>query len=196
MVAVLVGDDVHLRERTALRAEPRLELVVEAEIDVDRLVQRAVERPDRARRAAAGGVDCFAEDLDTRLLELTLVGVGFGPVGVQALDRTEQTAVLPGVRVRAGLALADRLAADRTLAQSASQAGQVAEITAEEQDDGDEDKAAQPAAHREASSADTASTAVPDSTRIEVNIPSKGHVVRTPRRLIIRLVAERPLPHP
>ena len=49
VVPVLVRDDVHLRERAALGPESRLEVVVEAEIEVDRLVERAVERPDRAR---------------------------------------------------------------------------------------------------------------------------------------------------
>ena len=53
VVAVLVGDDVHLGERAALGAELRLELVEEAEVEVDRLVERAVERADRAGGAAA-----------------------------------------------------------------------------------------------------------------------------------------------
>ena len=46
VVAVLVRDDVRLRERRAPRAEARLELVEEAEVDVDELVARAVERAD------------------------------------------------------------------------------------------------------------------------------------------------------
>ena len=44
VVAVLVGDDVGLGERAALRAEALAQLVVEPEIDVHLLVGRAVER--------------------------------------------------------------------------------------------------------------------------------------------------------
>ena len=54
MVAVLVGNHVGLGERPALGPEARLQLSEEAEIDVDLLVGRAVERPHlRARGAAA-----------------------------------------------------------------------------------------------------------------------------------------------
>ena len=53
MVAVLVREHVGLRKRPALGAEPRLQLVEEAEIDVDLLVGRAVERADLRARVAA-----------------------------------------------------------------------------------------------------------------------------------------------
>ena len=54
VVAVLVREHVGLGKRAALGAEPRLELVEEAEVDVDLLVGGAVERADlRARVAAA-----------------------------------------------------------------------------------------------------------------------------------------------
>ena len=51
VVAVLVGEDVRLGERPALGAELGLELVEEAEVDVDVTVVRTVERPDRGRRS-------------------------------------------------------------------------------------------------------------------------------------------------
>ena len=47
VVPVLVGQHVRLGERPAARAELRLQLVEEAEVDVDVAVVRAVERPDR-----------------------------------------------------------------------------------------------------------------------------------------------------
>ena len=46
MVPVLVRDHVGLGERAAAGAEPRLELVEEAEVDVDVPIPRAVEGPD------------------------------------------------------------------------------------------------------------------------------------------------------
>jgi hypothetical protein len=47
MMAVLVGDDVGPRERRVFRPEPLLELREEAEIELDLLVDRAVERSGR-----------------------------------------------------------------------------------------------------------------------------------------------------
>ena len=62
VVAVLVGDDVRPGERPARGAEPRLELVEEAEVEIDRLVGRAVERPDGRGRRPAAGVDAAVVD--------------------------------------------------------------------------------------------------------------------------------------
>ena len=45
VVAVLVRDHVRLGERRLARAEARLELVEEAEVDIDELVGRTVEGP-------------------------------------------------------------------------------------------------------------------------------------------------------
>ena len=67
VVAVLVGDHVGLGERAALRAEARAQLVVEAQVDVDRLVGRAVERADGRGRAAAAGRRLAAEEARRRL---------------------------------------------------------------------------------------------------------------------------------
>ncbi len=58
VVPVLVRENVRLGERAALRSELRLQLVEEAEVDVDVAVGRAVERPDGARRDAAAGAIC------------------------------------------------------------------------------------------------------------------------------------------
>jgi hypothetical protein len=46
VVAVLVCDHVRLHERRHVDTEARLQLVEEAEVDVDELVRRAVERTD------------------------------------------------------------------------------------------------------------------------------------------------------
>src|SRR4029453_19385590 len=61
VVAVLMGEPVRLRERRPARAEPRLDLVEEAEVDVDELVPRAVEGPDLRSGEAAAGLDLVGE---------------------------------------------------------------------------------------------------------------------------------------
>ncbi len=62
VVAVLMCQHVRLRE-LALSAEPVGELVPEGHVDVDQLVQWAVERADPAvGRAAAGGHSLLEED--------------------------------------------------------------------------------------------------------------------------------------
>ena len=53
VVPVLVRQHVGLGERPTLGAEARLQLVEEAEVDVDVLVGRAVERADLGARGAA-----------------------------------------------------------------------------------------------------------------------------------------------
>ena len=55
MVADLVGDHIGLGE-LARRAEPVGKLAEEAEVDVDPVVARAIERPHRRLAAAAGGL--------------------------------------------------------------------------------------------------------------------------------------------
>ena len=62
------ASDVRLRERPARGAELRLQLVEEAEVDVDVPVGRAVERPDLGARGAAAGVDAAAEEAGLRRL--------------------------------------------------------------------------------------------------------------------------------
>src|SRR6185503_17827247 len=53
VMTVFVRDDVALGERAALRAELRLQLIEEADVEIDLLVIRAIERTGgRAGRAA------------------------------------------------------------------------------------------------------------------------------------------------
>lgn len=53
VVAVLVGDDISLRERSALRPEPLAQVLEEAEVEVDLLVIGAIERSARGLREPA-----------------------------------------------------------------------------------------------------------------------------------------------
>ena len=117
---VLVREDVRLGERAALGAELRLQLVEEAEVDVDVAVGRAVERPDGGRRDAAAGRDLPVEEPRPRGL---VVAQRLRPVRLDAVDDGDDAAVLALVRVLARAALlrelgvrrsrADRLAGER-----------------------------------------------------------------------------------
>src|SRR5690606_26410040 len=62
VVAVLVREDVKLPERAAVGAELPLELAEEAGVEVDLLVEGAVEGTDRAAGLAALGVDPAGEE--------------------------------------------------------------------------------------------------------------------------------------
>ena len=53
MMRHLVGNDIRLGEITTRRTEPRLELVEEPEIDIDRLIKRAVVGPNSGIGAPA-----------------------------------------------------------------------------------------------------------------------------------------------
>ena len=65
MVTELMREDVRLGE-VAGRLEAAVELVEEAEVDVDPLVERAVERPRRRARRAATRVRPAAEEDELR----------------------------------------------------------------------------------------------------------------------------------
>src|SRR6186713_3302956 len=62
VVAILMRDHVGLSERAAARAEPRLQLVEEAEVDVHALVGWAIERADLRTRGAAARLDLVGEE--------------------------------------------------------------------------------------------------------------------------------------
>src|SRR3954468_8931549 len=67
VVPDLVGEHVGLRE-VARRLEPPVELVEEAEVDIDPLVERAVEGAGLRAGEPAAGVDLPAEEHELRLL--------------------------------------------------------------------------------------------------------------------------------
>ena len=153
MVAVLVGEDVRLGERAALGAELRLQLVEEPEVDVDVLVVRAVERPDRGRRATAAGLDRPVEEARGRRL---VAPERLVPVRLDAVDAGEDPTVLALVRVLARLALlrevARRLARpDRLPVERAevAEAASTAEEHEREDDEENDDPAAAADPHRE-----------------------------------------------
>ena len=66
VVADLVREHVGLREVAALGAEARAQVLVEAEVDVRLLVERAVERPHRRLRHAAARLHGLAEEDELR----------------------------------------------------------------------------------------------------------------------------------
>ena len=152
VVAVLVREHVRLRERPALRAEPRLEVVEEAEIDVDALVRRAVERPDLARRRRRSRSTLAVEEgrrppagTRGRGAELAV------PVRLDAVDEADDAAVLAAFASAPVLALlrAPRSGAapgsTGTPTRSSRRAAATAAEHADEQVD-DEHRDAEPAA--------------------------------------------------
>src|SRR4029077_11422901 len=112
-MADLVGEDVGLRE-VAGRLKALLKLVEEAQVDIDLLVQGAVERPGRGAGEPAAGLNLAAEDDHLR----PLVGPARGLellrpeiLGV-ALDELDELVFLvvvraPGDGVVAGARLRD-----------------------------------------------------------------------------------------
>ena len=105
VVAVLMSDDVGLRERPALGAELRLQLVVEPEVDVHGLVGRAVERPDVGGGRAAPGFGLAGEvpRLARRVLQVR-AGELVRPVVLHAVHDADDLAL--DLRVGVGSALA------------------------------------------------------------------------------------------
>src|SRR4051812_47322080 len=101
-MAVLVCEDVRLSERAVAAAELRAELVEEAEVDVDLLVRRAVERADVGRRLAAARVRRAGEE--DRLRDRVALD-GLAPVRLDRVDVADDSAVLLRVRVGAGCTL-------------------------------------------------------------------------------------------
>ncbi len=97
VMAVLVADDVRLCERPALRAELRTQLLEEAEVEVDLLVTRAVERPDRGAGGTAAGLRTAAEQLRARrAVALPAAGEGVPPVGLDAAGGVEPPRIALG----------------------------------------------------------------------------------------------------
>ena len=184
VVAVLVAAHVWRRERSALGAEPRLELVEEVEVDVDGPVGRAVEGADlRAGEAAAGLHRAGEEHGLRRPIGPVAPLEGVRPERLQAVDDADDAAVLARVRILLGPAVADRLArrlaGERLLVEllerprAATAAGRV---DAEEQRDDDDDQAEPAAADREPTPTDGAATAdIAHLRRIEPGATAKAH---------------------
>ena len=155
MVPVLVRDHVGLRERAALRAEARAELVEEPEVDVDVLVGGAVERAHRRGGEAAAALHGLREEARAGGHVLAAAArERVRPVALDRVDVADDPAVLALVGVGARAAVLGELAVVRRrgprrlagevpeLAEAAVAAGDVAA----EEDDQQRDDEADPAA--------------------------------------------------
>ena len=90
------------------RRQARLQLVEETKVEVDVLVDRAVERPNigaGAGRNRSAGSSCTG--WSWRLIGRAALGEGVLPVGLDAVDVADDGAVLPSVGVLAGLTAGD-----------------------------------------------------------------------------------------
>ena len=182
MVAVLVREHVGLRKRPALGAEPRLQLVEEAEIDVDLLVGRAVERADLRARVAAPRLHRVG--VEDRLRGRVAAHRGL-PVGLDAVDVGDDPAVLPLVCVSACLAvLAEcrrRAGRDRLAVEAPEPAGAATPREDHVEDEDHEADDPEPTAAGEHGPAHAAAaTYVRDLRGVELGAASESHRIFLP----------------
>src|SRR3954447_10852217 len=169
VVAELMREDVGLGE-VARRLEAPVELVEEAEVDVDALVERAVERARLRARRATPGVRLAAEEDELRRLERFAGARELllpEPLGVVEDERDELDLVVfvralwHRVVARAALGnLWERAARSRDIEASASPALTGQEVD-DDRDDHPDDPAATHATHRHGKSASAAKAAHP-----------------------------------
>src|SRR5215208_1049489 len=193
VVTVLVGEHVSLSEGAAGRAEAVAQVVEETEVDVDLLVQGAVEGADvRARDAAArvgrAGEEDGLGDCVVPAVALELIR----PVGLEAVPDADDAAVLARVRCRPRLAVRPdrrgrRLARDGLVVEILERPGEVAASGehGDQEIDRERDEAQTAPADREtaARQRDPALTApVLDLRRIEAGVLPKAHRSILPRR--------------
>src|SRR5438309_8759 len=106
VVAVLVGDDVALREGPALRAEALRQLLEEADVEIDLLVVGAVERTHRSLGEPAGALRRVGvEDGLRREIRVASARELVAPILLDAVDETDDAAIVALVRVGPGLAV-------------------------------------------------------------------------------------------
>ena len=182
MVAVLVCDDVRLDERCVLCPEPP-KLVEEAEVDVDELVRRAVERPDLGVRRAAARVDLAGEEHRVDVLVLPVAAPEDAvPELLDAVNDCDDAAVLPSVRVLPGPALTVDVGRGVTLPdllvlERCKLAERVSSVREErdQQVDDEPDDAEPTAADGDSAWTDAAAADIGDLARIEGSIAAKTH---------------------
>src|SRR5438093_735884 len=110
-VAVLMRDDVALRERPRARAELRAEIGEEADVEVHLLVVGAVERTHRRNGGATGRLRRAAEEHGRRRrVRRTTPWQLRLPIRLHRVDEADDAAVVAPVRVGAGLTLRGRRA--------------------------------------------------------------------------------------
>src|SRR5581483_4223646 len=174
-MTVLVRDHVGLRERAGAGAEAGAQLVEEAEVDVDLLVDRAVERADIGCRLTAAAL-CRAGEED-RLRRRVARHRG-RPVLLHAVDVADDPTLFLLIRVaprpaRAAERLPRGLLRDGGAVQAAERpAGAVREEREEQVDDeaGDAEAAATGGDVRQADPAAAAAAHVLDLRRVQASI--------------------------
>jgi hypothetical protein len=142
VMPILVSKDVRLCEGPAARAELRLQLIEEAEVDVDVAIARTVERPGRRGRRPTAGLDATVEESRSRPFVPTK---RLRPVRLHAVDHGDDAAVIALVGVLPGLAglreLARRLPARADgLARQRSEVAEPATTSEEEERENDDDR--------------------------------------------------------
>src|SRR6185503_4787232 len=182
VVAVLVRDDISLGEGAALRAEPRVQLLEEADVEVNLLVIGAIEGTHRSLREPARALRRTSEQHSLRgQIGLAAARELIAPVFLDAVDKADDAAIVSLVGVRAGLAFLHRWRA----AHRRGCAGVVGQRIHAEKERHDEDDQAEPAAANDdrtthATAESTAPALVFYLRRIELLIPAECHV-RTQR---------------
>src|SRR5262249_33784646 len=106
VVSVLVRDDIRVGKLAALRAETRMQLVEEADIQVDLLVGRAVEGAVGGLRQTTLGLGrARIQDRVRRRVLDAAVRQLVTPVRLDAVDDAYDQTVRAGIRIGAGAAL-------------------------------------------------------------------------------------------
>src|SRR5688572_16182265 len=176
-MADLVRDDVVAGE-VAAGAELRLELVEEAEVDVDLLVRRAVERSHRGLRETAARFHGPVEEHERRLLVLAAELLEDAIPGVFRF-RERDGGLLPPFRFvrRLGVGLVRRL--NGTVARALQHRRG---IPAEEHHEQGDRQRAEAAAH-ESATADAHAAPILDVVALSASLPAHGGYlgVRTAR---------------
>src|SRR3954451_13742921 len=179
VMAVLVRDHVRLGEPATLRAEARLELVEEPEVEVDRLVDRAVERTHLRRRLPAAGVRCArVEHRVGALVLLTRRLEGAAPVFLDAVHVADDPTVGPLRRVGARLAfLLERGRLGPVRLAAALRPGKRARIAAEQPEGDRQDETEPAAADRKAAAAapERPAALIADLSGIELGTRIEAH---------------------
>src|SRR5581483_4991373 len=184
VVAILVGQDVGLGERPAVRAELRAQVVVEAEVNVDVLIRVAVEGADVGGGLAAGGLHGVGEEDGLgRLVALAALGEVVLPVLLDAVHVADDATVLVGVGVgaRAALLRQRRAAAPAVHLPIRRRAGratadEVAGIDAEEERNDQHDQADAATADHQAAATEAAAAPVFHLRGVEIGIGVELHV--------------------
>src|SRR5581483_11462612 len=183
VVPVLVREHVRLGHRPPPRTQLRLQLVEEAEVDVDVAVVRAVERPHGRGGGAAAGLDRVGEEARARGL---VVAQRLRPVRLHAVDDGDDAAVVAPVRVLPRAALRLQLArgrarSDRLVRQPAQLAEPAAAAEEDEQQQHDEPDQPAASADRHRHAGDPAPAAVVlDLRGVEAGALAEAHAATVP----------------